>query len=243
MIRLGRQPHLSSNWAWASLPRATAVSIIISRSAANTTRSPPPSSNASSSPSPSIPISSHPARRPPPWRGPYPSHRVSADPKTSGAKPVGPPPPKNETPAQKVARLRAQREAELMKNVPIWDRVVVVLIVIYAAVSLTDMVMYNRRKRRAFYSAQRELYELKLDETITAMAQNAPLTDDQKDLVQEEIDRIETIEARKLNRGVFKYLKWLFFGIVTNPMNLRGKEALKVEEPLPEEQRKRIADL
>lgn len=73
---------------------------------------------------PSVATSAGQGRRHP-YYDAIPSARLSIDPKAPGTRPAGPPPPPNETPAQKVARLRAQRERELMKNIPLWDRVVV----------------------------------------------------------------------------------------------------------------------
>lgn len=73
---------------------------------------------------PSVATSSGQGRRHP-YYDAMPSARLSRDPKAPGSRPAGPPPPPNETPAQKVARLRAQRERELMENIPLWDLVVV----------------------------------------------------------------------------------------------------------------------
>lgn len=82
--------------------------------------SPAPSSSSTFSPSKSPPASSQPFQR-----STKPSQPLRI-PRQGNLNPSPPPPSpaRTETPAQKVARLRAERNAKLMAEVTLWDRIV-----------------------------------------------------------------------------------------------------------------------
>ncbi|KAL8826648.1 MAG: hypothetical protein Q9170_007323 [Blastenia crenularia] len=155
-------------------------------------------STATSSPSPfsasgSTPLSRRPPPPPPSSRNPNPSQP--------------PTPPQNETPQQKVARLRALRAAEKLKPLGLWDRTVVrgrrwadvahrttaltlmgatVLAGLVTAFSLTDMILYNRNQRALFYAAQESIYTSTLRSAIAAEQESRPLTEEEISVLNRE---------------------------------------------------------
>ncbi|KAL9596586.1 MAG: hypothetical protein Q9219_005713 [cf. Caloplaca sp. 3 TL-2023] len=116
-------------------------------------------------------------------------------------------PPPNETPQQKVARLRALRAAEKNKPLDLWDRTVLrgrrwadiahrvtayslmgfsVLAGIITVYSLTDMIMYNRKQRSVFFATQAAIYTDTLRSAIAAEQEHRPLTDDETAVLNRE---------------------------------------------------------
>ncbi|KAI4208999.1 MAG: hypothetical protein LQ351_008021 [Letrouitia transgressa] len=208
---------------------------------------------------PSVATSAGQGRRHP-YYDAIPSARLSIDPKAPGTRPAGPPPPPNETPAQKVARLRAQRERELMKNIPLWDRVVVqgriwadrvhtitlfglllsaLVLFVGGTIVITDMIFYNRREKRLYKAAYRNTYEQRLDEAITLQERGEELTEFQRLIIEEELERIESQQARKWKRGIRKYFKAFLWGSLHEPPKPKDVQAPDLEE----EERKEVIDM
>ncbi|CAF9921331.1 hypothetical protein IMSHALPRED_005151 [Imshaugia aleurites] len=177
-------------------------------------RAPPSTYSAASKPRPNPNARLNPnARNPPP----------PIDPKKGpqGSAPTG------ETAADKVARLREARLRERAAQITTWDRVVIrgrvwadrahkvtVTAVVAAAitgVSLTDMIVHNRRKRTAFYNEQHALYSQRLIEAIETEKSGAPLDDDQTLILNRERARVQAEEAAK-QRTWGKMIKGVFVG-------------------------------
>ncbi|KAL9607418.1 MAG: hypothetical protein Q9167_007671 [Letrouitia subvulpina] len=195
-----------------------------------------------------------------PYYDAMPSQRLSIDPKAPGTRPAGPPPPPNETPAQKVARLRAQRERELMKNIPLWDLVVVqgriwadrvhtitlfglllsaLILFVGGTIVITDMIFYNRREKRLYKAAYRNTYEQRLDEAITLQQKGEKLSEFQQLIIDEELERIESQQARKWKRGIRKYFKAFLWGSLHEPPKAKGVESPELEE----EEKKEVVEM
>ncbi|KAI9757290.1 MAG: phosphatidylinositol kinase- protein kinase tor1 [Chaenotheca gracillima] len=135
-----------------------------------------------------------------------------------------------ETPQQKVARLKEAARRSKLDQISTFDKIVVrgrvwadrahavatlsligasVICGIYATVALTDMVMYNRRKRREFYTSQNDLYKYHLTEANEAVIKGVA-TESQKRLIEGERilqqEQQELKDKKLLNRGK----KWLY---------------------------------
>ncbi|KAL8715138.1 MAG: hypothetical protein Q9220_001095 [cf. Caloplaca sp. 1 TL-2023] len=143
------------------------------------------------------------------------------------------PPSQPETPAQKVARIRALRAAEKLNALSLWDRIVVrgrvvadvahrvtvfgligatVLAFIVTSFSLTDMILYNRRQRSIYFEAQESIYAANLMSAIDAEKAGRPLTEDEQSTINRERmvlkAEAEAEERKKRGWGVKKF----FFG-------------------------------
>ncbi|KAI9793210.1 MAG: hypothetical protein M1816_000631 [Peltula sp. TS41687] len=144
------------------------------------------------------------------------------------------PPPSSarphETPHEKVARIRAAAQKAKLDKISTFDKVVLVgrvwadrahrfvalglifssvLCGLYATVALTDMVMYNRRKRKEWYATESMLYAKFLAEATAAESQGSA-TEEQVEFLKKErmIQRAEEEERNK--PGVWKRTKeWL----------------------------------
>ncbi|CAD6567606.1 MAG: hypothetical protein ASARMPREDX12_000553 [Alectoria sarmentosa] len=104
--------------------------------------------------------------------------------------------PPGETPAEKVARLR--------------QRTTVVTAAI-TGISMTDMIIHNRRKRSAFYAEQHALYSQRLIEAIETEKSGMPLDEDQTLILNRERARVQAEEAAK-ERTWGKRIKGVFIG-------------------------------
>ncbi|KAL8931947.1 MAG: hypothetical protein Q9216_007016, partial [Gyalolechia sp. 2 TL-2023] len=141
-------------------------------------------------------------------RKPSPASSAAAKPSPSPHQQPGPgKPPPNETPQQKVARLRAWRAAEKLKPLGLWDRTVlrgrrwadiahrstVVFLMAFSVLafaitgySLSDMIIYNRKQRALFYATQEAIYTDTLRAAIAAEQEHRALTDDQASVLNRE---------------------------------------------------------
>ena len=162
-------------------------------------------------------------------------------------------PPPNETPQQKVARLReAARLAKASSEPPLerWiasgrsvaDRLhkgtVIGLISLsmictgMAAYSLGDMMLYNRRKRREFFQEQQRNYDIALQRAVRAEEEGTLTADLALVLNKERAVRIyEEQQARK--GGLWKQAKgWVFGGMAMeeSPGGRLGKGGFEAEE-------------
>ncbi|KAL8792838.1 MAG: hypothetical protein Q9195_004567 [Heterodermia aff. obscurata] len=143
-----------------------------------------------------------------------------------------PPPRSTETPAQKVARLRAARLAEKVAQVSTWDKVVVigrewadrvhrtvcsdqgtVVSFVVTSYTLTDMVIYNRRKRKAWMKDQIRIKEELVMAAIENEKAGHPLTGDQELALNNERARFQAEERRKAKGGIIKRLTTPFTGL------------------------------
>lgn len=86
-----------------------------------------------------------------------------------------------------------------------------VVTALITGISLTDMVLHNRRKRTAFYTEQHALYSQRLIEAIETEKSNRPLDDDQTLILNRERARVQAEEAAK-ERTWRKRIKGVFVG-------------------------------
>ncbi|MCJ1310792.1 hypothetical protein MMC25_004459 [Agyrium rufum] len=183
---------------------------------------PPPSSSSSSS------SFSH---NPPP---PPPSSPGSRGNNASGAA--------TETPAQKVARLRAEHARQRIPKLSAWEKVVLkgrsiadaahffvavslmgitAIAAVLAIYSVTDMIIFNRKKRNAYFAEQAQLLTQRTDEAALA-ARKGIASAEQMELLAEQraalLEREEREEKMK-KRSPWEMMKRAF-----------STEGLKVEE-------------
>ena len=85
----------------------------------------------------------------------------------------------------------------------------IVIATLVTVFSLGDMVIYNRRKRNAFYAEQRMLLQQRLAEAREAAA-NGTANEDQRLLLNRERAAEEAEAAQKARKGPTDYLKALF---------------------------------
>ncbi|KAI9712595.1 MAG: hypothetical protein M1828_001661 [Chrysothrix sp. TS-e1954] len=179
--------------------------------------------------------------------GPHASSKPSSERPVAFSRPVGStpyastidltnPPPPNETPQQKVHRLReaalrmkADREStfdKIVRRGRIWaDRAhhttvaglvgVSLLSMMLATYSLGDMILYNRRKRKAWYSEQQTNYDRALERAHKAEA-DGTLTGDLALILNHERAIMEWEIAQEAKKGPIKRaLEWVFGGLAT----------------------------
>ena len=161
------------------------------------------------------------------------------------------PPPSNETPQQKVQRLREAARRAKLEQVSTFEkfvsygrvvadkahRVTVVGLVSLsllctgmAAYSLGDMMLYNRRKRREFFLEQQRNYDIALRKAEIADAEGT-LTPDLALVLNKEraVRQYEEEQARK--KGVFKQAsEWLFGGMSKSAAGRLGKGGFDADE-------------
>ena len=142
--------------------------------------------------------------------------------------------PTNETPQQKIARLRAAAQAA--KHVPesSYDRTVrigrtvvdrahkftalgliglTVLTAMVATAGITDMILHNRRRRNEWL-AQKRAEEAREVAVARVAIEEGIASEDQVLLVNRERARRESEEAKKTRPGVFRRsTSWLFGGL------------------------------
>ncbi|MDI1485896.1 MAG: hypothetical protein OHK93_004085 [Ramalina farinacea] len=137
-------------------------------------------------------------------------------PPSSSSKPSSP--PRQETPHEKVARLRAERFAARASSLSRWERIVIrgrvwadrahkitalsligfsIIAGGITAFALTDMIMHNRRKRAAFYAEQHALYTQRLVAAIETEKAGIPLTPDQALVLNRERAKIQAEERKR----------------------------------------------
>ncbi|KAI9729741.1 MAG: hypothetical protein M1834_006692 [Cirrosporium novae-zelandiae] len=157
--------------------------------------------------------------------GPHAAHQPSNRPHFA-------PGPPGETPAQKVARLREARRKQQLAQVSKFDRIVdrgriwadrahrfTALSLIAATgiagfvtiYSLTDMIVYNRRKTKLFYEEQRNLRAQRLAAAKEAAA-SGTLNEDQLLLLNQERAAEEAEAAKQARGGIFKRTKDFLLG-------------------------------
>ncbi|KAF2473506.1 uncharacterized protein BDR25DRAFT_257999 [Lindgomyces ingoldianus] len=142
------------------------------------------------------------------------------------------PAPKNETPQQKVKRLREAANRAKMAQVTKWDmayfygrmaadaahRFTVYGIIfatgcvgVLAVFSIGDMIVYNRRKRAIFYE-QQEKEQARILELARSAVLQGIATPAQSALVEGIREEEEAMERKKAERGVGKKLLWFLHG-------------------------------
>ncbi|KAF2786028.1 hypothetical protein K505DRAFT_380530 [Melanomma pulvis-pyrius CBS 109.77] len=164
--------------------------------------------------------------------------------------PTAEPAPKNETPAQKVKRLREAANRAKMAQVTRWDyaylygrmaadaahRLTVYGIIfatgcigVLAVFSIGDMVVYNRRKRAIFFEDQ-EIEHAK----ILALARSAVLqgtaSPAQKALVEGIREEEEAMELKKAERKLHSRILWWMHGDWKEEKALSEQRALAVQD-------------
>ncbi|KAI4113707.1 MAG: hypothetical protein LQ345_005375 [Seirophora villosa] len=175
------------------------------------------------------------SRKPPPLSNPPPSQQQ-------------PPskPPQHETPAQKVARLRALRAAEKLKPLSLWDRTVVrgrrwadvahrttalglmgvtLLAGAITAFSLTDMLIYNRNQRRLYYSTQAAIYTETLQSAIEAEQTGRPFTDEESSVLNREkaVLAAEAAREKRTQAPWTTRAKQFFLGVGEEGGGMKGE--------------------
>ncbi|KAF2398299.1 hypothetical protein EJ06DRAFT_532048 [Trichodelitschia bisporula] len=150
--------------------------------------------------------------------------------------PISGPAPTNETPQQKVARLReAARRAKLsQESGTTFDRVVArgrvwadrahrfttlgligftAVATVITAVSLGDMMIYNRRKRNDWYAQQQAQREVDLSAAYEAVSKGTA-NEDQILLIHEEQEIQKAVREKAAKAGVMKRVKdYMFSGL------------------------------
>ncbi|MCJ1367951.1 hypothetical protein MMC16_007087 [Acarospora aff. strigata] len=210
----------------------------MSRSAADATRFTATSPHAYSKPPSSAFTPTSPSRVPGSSRPPLPSQL------NRSSTPIG-----EETPQQKVARLRQAARAAKEAQVPQFEKVIArgrvwadrahrftALSLIGATgiagaitiFALGDMIVYNRRKRRDYFAEQSALHKTRLAEAKEAVARGAA-DEDQMLLINRERAAFEAEQARLSKKGVFKRTKeWLFSGLKKDDQVAGGGTSLDV---------------
>ncbi|KAI9881278.1 MAG: hypothetical protein M1830_005564 [Pleopsidium flavum] len=149
----------------------------------------------------------------------------------------------DETPHEKVARLRHAARMAKEAQVSQFDKIVIrgrvwadrahrvtALGLIgatgiagaVAIFALGDMIIYNRRKRRDYFAEQSALHKTRLAEAKVAAARGAA-DEDQMLLINRERAADEAERARSAKNGVFKRTKeWLFSGLKNEEGGIGG---------------------
>jgi len=142
--------------------------------------------------------------------------------------PIEPAPP-NETPSQKVARLRAAAQRAKLAQGSSWDRIVhrgrlvadvahrttataligfSVFFGVYTVLCFGDMIVYNRRKRAEFYAVMENLRADEYTKALEAESIGAA-TDDQMLLINQERARYQQmlLDKERAEKGVWRRMK------------------------------------
>ena len=171
--------------------------------------------------------------------GPYASSSSSFTPNGNGSGPgsqiqFGAPPTPNETPQQKIARLRAAADAAKRQTETRFDRTVrigrlvadkahrytamgligaTILTAMVATAGISDMVLHNRRRRNEWLAQKRAEEALEVDQARRAM-EVGTATEDQVLLVNRTRAREEAKEAKRTRPGIIiRSTGWLFGGL------------------------------
>ncbi|KAF2431264.1 hypothetical protein EJ08DRAFT_611127 [Tothia fuscella] len=145
--------------------------------------------------------------------------------------PIGGPAPPNETPQQKVARLREAARRSKIAQESTWDKVVMrgrvvadfahrattlsligftAVAGVVVAISLGDMMVHNRRKRNEWFNVQQELHRRDLEAANLALAAGTA-NEDQMLLINRERAREEAEREKLAKKGVFARAKDALF--------------------------------
>ncbi|KAF4552252.1 Hypothetical protein D9617_10g072330 [Elsinoe fawcettii] len=172
--------------------------------------------------------------------GPYATSKPSS---AASSIPIGPSAPQNETPQQKIARLRAAAAAakrgqesqfdKLVRVGRVWaDRAhrttawgligLTVVCGVFATFSIGDMLMHNRRKRNEWLQEQQQKSAVLLEEARTAAARGTA-NDDQILLLNRERAAQEAEAERKAKKGIFRRAKETVFGGLEKEEQQGGK--------------------
>lgn len=168
--------------------------------------------------------------------GPYiSSHSSNAAPSSATNINFGASAPSNESPQQKIARLRAAAAAAKQGQESQFDQVVRIgrkwadrahrvtaisligLTVVSAAVAtagISDMIIHNRRKRGEWLAEQQAKTARALAEARATQVAGGSLTEEQVLLINRERAAMEAEEARRNRPGIFKRAtNWAFGGL------------------------------
>ncbi|KAF1921147.1 cytochrome oxidase c assembly-domain-containing protein [Ampelomyces quisqualis] len=160
------------------------------------------------------------------------------------------PAPKNETPQQKVKRLREAANRAKMAQVTRWDYMYMYgrmtadalhrftvyglifatgCIGVLAVFSIGDMVVYNRRKR-AIYLAEEERMHARVLETARTAVSQGTATAAQTALVTGIAEEQEAFDKKKAERNVASKLLWYMHGEWREEKAIAEQRRLAVEE-------------
>ncbi|KAF2745190.1 hypothetical protein M011DRAFT_488420 [Sporormia fimetaria CBS 119925] len=172
------------------------------------------------------------------------------------------PAPKNETPAQKVKRLREAANKARMAQVTKWDiayfygrtaadfahRATVYGIVfatgcigVLAVFSIGDMVVYNRRKRAVWFQEQEQMQANILQSARDAVA-SGYATPAQRALVEGIAEEEALWEKKKAERKAPSKLLWWVHGEWNEDKELKEQRRLAVEQFQKEEKAAQASD-
>lgn len=197
--------------------------------------------------------------------GPYAASGSSFTPNASTAQGTqisfGSPAPSNETPQQKIARLRAAAAAAKRGQESQFDQVVrigrrwadrahrftaigliglTVVSGMVATAGITDMLLHNRRRRNEWLAQKQAETQIEVQRALVAHAEGRA-TDDQMLLINRERAAAEAAEARRNRAGIFKRAKnWMFSGLSTEEqkggrIGAGAADALAVSHVIKEE--------
>ncbi|OAL49376.1 hypothetical protein IQ07DRAFT_587950 [Pyrenochaeta sp. DS3sAY3a] len=160
------------------------------------------------------------------------------------------PAPKNETPQQKVKRLREAANRAKMAQVTRWDymylygrmaadaahRFTVYGLIfatgcvgVLAVFSIGDMVVYNRRKR-AIYFAEEERQQAKILANARAAVAEGTASPAQTALVTGIAEEYEAMEKKKAERALPSRLLWWMHGDWKEEKEIKEQRRLALEE-------------
>ena len=179
--------------------------------------------------------------------GPYASSGSSftSNPSTSPGSQInfGASAPQNETPQQKIARLRAAAAAAKQGHESQFDMFVrvgrrwadrahrftaigliglTVISGMVAAAGITDMLLHNRRRRNEWLDEKRAETQVQVKEALAAQEEGRA-TDDQMLLINRERAAIEAAEAKRNRPGIFKRAKNAIFSGLSNEEQKGGR--------------------
>ncbi|QIW95762.1 hypothetical protein AMS68_001280 [Peltaster fructicola] len=160
--------------------------------------------------------------------------------------------PPNETPQQKIARLRAAAALARRPKEDTFDKVVrigrrwadrahrvtalsllglTIVSVLVAGAGITDLVLHNRRRRRDWYAEQDLKRAADVQEAKAALGAGT-ITQDQLLLLGQERAKFEAAEARKNKPGMFKSASNYLFGGLAKEEQKGGRLAA-APQPTP----------
>ncbi|TKX26270.1 hypothetical protein C1H76_1231 [Elsinoe australis] len=172
--------------------------------------------------------------------GPYATSKPAS---TASSISIGEGAPQNETPQQKIARLRAAAARAKLGKESQFDKVVrvgrvwadrahrttawgliglTVVCGVFATFSIGDMLIHNRRKRKEWLEEQQHK-SAKMLEEARAAAERGVANDDQILLLNRERAAQEAEAERKANKGIFKRAKETVFGGLEKEEEKGGK--------------------
>lgn len=105
-----------------------------------------------------------------------------------------------------------------------------VVTAVIGGISVTDMILHNRRKRAAFYDEQHRLYYQRVLEAIEAEKSGIPLDEDQRTVLNRERAKVQAEERAKESTWG-KRIKGVFMGGLKQDEESGGEQHIVVAVP------------